>query len=1045
MAEKLSDYQAKWLEKTGGVAIDMDKAEAIQKARSEKLTELIDGELQVSKAQILGAQSMEITKESDKVTFFAKVFGDGKGKSVTTKWKAEDDQLNPKTWETRADVEVDSRADLVDVLEPNEDDRRALIEALDRIMSIQTQMLNEFDDEGNRLFSDDDIRRELWTPLVRENTIPENMVPSKFSEQAQAFAGAAEIYQDRIDEYSKNSTGHEDALRVLSIATKSVSLAGTLASGAVTMSGAVGIAEAKEQIATGKDASGNALSDTDLADLKAQKALLEQRNAVANFAVTSLSGGFELLEAGAQQAAQGEDADWASFADKTFKVFASVVAAGVGPIAAEIIGPVEASTTDEGKARMSVANAVKGGILGGISGLRMGTTLVAALKDGKKGTQIAQAMIEQFADGVQHSFVAASNMAPDKAEAAELRNLGAALRSSILALSSAPDAIRLAREGKYKEAALKLGGGVLLSGASIASTFIGDAVTRDVDASTAADASFAERQYMDATTDDADPTQNLGKQQLTELNEAKRAEKFQAEVAKQLSSMEAKIIADFDENSEVTVDPGAVKFAEEMQAKVSAEQQAMAEKEMSDFFGDRANVDAIFDDVEAKLKGYEDMYDAAVPDPQIEGKPPGDVEKAMKAIDQAMAQTAQLRARAEMINSITSAGASILAAAVPGTGAVVVAQKLAYDIFLLTQAVTMHNKWVESMEIAFRAYSGYGAGIEKTLENAKVTLDHSKVKVALDVLKLGAEVGRCFDPTGGATIASTALTMTSALVEYGYDMHKEREIDAGWAAYKRAREDPANRKAARKALRMNSTLAKCCIAYGACIAKDPAAQEAIRISGLSPSILANDKDVCKRLVTYLENEMNDDPVVMHVERQPKKWQSGKPVLTPGSWFEIKSAAVVSAEPRLDAKSAKTPGIDSLLAKLADKDHLEGYATYQQWRVAKMPDGVQALARKPRAQAIVKILSDLQSQFDSYKPMQANSADAHADMGDLADTFKALCTLNMRVAQPDADWVMPPAPPPPSSPPPPVPDSPVVEDMDEDDVEQIQTRARAGTI
>jgi hypothetical protein len=47
------------------------------------------------------------------------------------------------------------------------------------------------------------LAADLWQPLKRQNVIPENMIPDDYSEVAQTFGGAAELYQDRLVEYSK--------------------------------------------------------------------------------------------------------------------------------------------------------------------------------------------------------------------------------------------------------------------------------------------------------------------------------------------------------------------------------------------------------------------------------------------------------------------------------------------------------------------------------------------------------------------------------------------------------------------------------------------------------------------------------------------------------------------------------------------------------------------------------------------------------------------------------------------------------------------------
>jgi hypothetical protein len=323
------------------------------------------------------------------------------------------------------------------------------------------------------------------------------------------------------------------------------------------------------------------------------------------------------------------------------------------------------------------------------------------------------------------------------------------------------------------------------------------------------------------------------------------------------------------------------------------------------------------------------------------------------------------------------------------------------------------------MEISFRANSAYGPAIERTMKNARIMLSHDCVKMVLDSIQLGAEIAKFADPTGASTVVSAATSMTSALTEYGYKMHKENAIRMGWNAYKNALENPGNRKRARAALRLNSTLAKCCIAYGATMGNDPAAKEAIRISGLTPSALQDDKDVCNKLVAYLQDQLRGDPDEMKVQTSPAAWQPGRPTLTPASWFETKAAAAKVAHPRLSPKSLQTPGIDLLVSQLAGKDCWDGKISYQAAREAlsateddKTDNDKKELAllreRKKLGEKCEPILIDLKKAFAGYRPMEAGGTGnlVHEEMAAVVSTCSAIVQINLSLAATDAKWEPP---------------------------------------
>ena len=308
---------------------------------------------------------------------------------------------------------------------------------------------------------------------------------------------------------------------------------------------------------------------------------------------------------------------------------------------------------------------------------------------------------------------------------------------------------------------------------------------------------------------------------------------------------------------------------------------------------------------------------------------------------------------------------------------------------------------------ASMAASAYAPAVERTLMGARITLSRTSVKLVFDSLQLGAQIGRCFDPTGGATVASSALTMTQALVEFGYKMATEAEIYKAWEAYKDARDNPGNRKRARKALRLNSTLAKCAIAYGACMGDDPVAKEAIRICGLSPQVLADDKDVCKRLVSYLENELNQDPLVLKVDKSARPWMpADRPVLTPSSWFAYKAAAMKLATPRLAAVSGSTPAIDRALSALAAADCWNGKLSYAEARTVAENDPTDPTAKiNALATKTVALLEELDVAFSGYKALAAAPSGrpeaTHKDMDGIVKTCRALIKLNLGTARTDA--------------------------------------------
>jgi hypothetical protein len=84
------------------------------------------------------------------------------------------------------------------------------------------------------------IAQDLWVPLQREGVIPENLVPQKYSTVANQFSAASDLYDERLQEYSKALT-EKDILKqkfelgfkvggaLLKVATAGADVAGSVA------------------------------------------------------------------------------------------------------------------------------------------------------------------------------------------------------------------------------------------------------------------------------------------------------------------------------------------------------------------------------------------------------------------------------------------------------------------------------------------------------------------------------------------------------------------------------------------------------------------------------------------------------------------------------------------------------------------------------------------------------------------------------------------------------------------------------------------------
>ncbi|MFN4157969.1 MAG: hypothetical protein ACK4GO_06145 [Gemmobacter sp.] len=1015
----LAKTEIEWIEATAGLTLveDVAKAESRNAQKDKYLSSLIGEELGKVRGQIDEAVDFEIDVP------------DGKGGTKKMKWRARNEDTNTGilqkmgvtgSYELRADVEVDTRADIHgDGGEIPPDRIEKVTEALDRIAAIEKNMRLQFDENGEPLFSDDEIRKELWTPLVRSGLIPDNMVPDGMSEHAVAFEGARSLYADKIEEHSAGKTkGQERFKDFMRIGKEVVKLGTAIASNSVTIANTANVKQVNDQLTEANTklkemSEGTGVTPEQIQDqrdvidgLKANLQHFEKMSTYAETAGTLLMGGLELTETIVDGVTQDKDLTLRERMLNTVKKSLDILKTMT---LAAIDTGMRAGTKDGGYNLDGMITCVKCATSAAMTGTGMGVTMamVVVEKDPKKRLKLINGMISEFAGAVADSINAVGGKIATGGEQvhydqqAHLSKIASAIKVAIVQGGKATEIYEAIQAGDTKALALLLGGSAFAIAMSASAESIYSSIRTDVSEGTSGSSDIQKGIFQE----DTGPKQQMNRDTGT----SGALDTIGDSTSELQSTITDGITGDI---SSVLGGMTAQQLEAELAGLTAKKQEELAIKSMEGALTAEAMKEVLMDaDAEVELFGK--TYSDAFPDPGLPEKTPEEIIQAQRAIERAMANTDKLRQRVALINGITAAGASVLAAVVPGTGAVVAAQKVAADIYALKKCVDVHNAWCESMEVAMAGQGGAAAAIQNTLHNAKIHLSQASVRLVLDTLKASAEVARVFDATGIATGVSAGISMASATVEFGFAMHKEVEIRNGWKAWKDATspEGKGNRKAARKALRLNSTLAKCCIAYGASIMGDPAAQEAIAATGLTVAALQDDKDICVKLVNYLEHQLNEDPEVLRVEYSTKNnWQPGTPVLTLQSWVAYKAAAHKSAQPTLAKESLSTGGIDRLLAELAP---LKAWNDAK--KVKKVVDEANAPPQTPQQTPVgptqerldlikeletaIDLLSRLETGLKGYAPLQDTTGSAsHVEMKEAAAAFATMARGNLKLAQ-----------------------------------------------
>lgn len=217
----LSETQIDWLKTAQNRAGRFEKQAERDKVKSERLKGVID-KLDLDKQDIREAQQFEV-----KVARYGSFFK-LPGASTKMPWNVQ----NP-------DKEVDTYADIKpstsEIPGAVVDKLTATFEKiLERQHEMQAATVRGPQGKDVRLFNDEDITRELWTPLVREGVIPSNIVPDRYSDFAQMFKGGSEIYEEKLAEHSQTASRFERELEILGAARDTVSFVSSIGSNAIT-------------------------------------------------------------------------------------------------------------------------------------------------------------------------------------------------------------------------------------------------------------------------------------------------------------------------------------------------------------------------------------------------------------------------------------------------------------------------------------------------------------------------------------------------------------------------------------------------------------------------------------------------------------------------------------------------------------------------------------------------------------------------------------------------------------------------------------------
>ncbi len=305
-----------------------------------------------------------------------------------------------------------------------------------------------------------------------------------------------------------------------------------------------------------------------------------------------------------------------------------------------------------------------------------------------------------------------------------------------------------------------------------------------------------------------------------------------------------------------------VEGAQERLASAKAEIDAI-QKELDDGYAKKAEDESgeLIDEFERTRAEYQASVKAAL-------QPGGDQKVIMKMIADMKKQQAVMA----IAISVGSAGAEVAAQFFAPLAVGKELLVMTANIAIAIERARDLKKMLDARQWAESAVSVYRTSIDNFVKNQSEQLTEHSIKAAMNALRIAAEVAATAYPK--AKVVATAVSIAQSGVNAGFALYKEVDMRHAWSVTKEALADTKNRKLGLKARRLNATLAKYSIAYGAYTEKDPVAVKTMNEIGLTNDMLQSEEAGVKLVKLFLETRFHEDPKVGGKWDTTVDWQKG---------------------------------------------------------------------------------------------------------------------------------------------------------------------------
>ena len=809
------------------------------------------------------------------------------------------------------DKQFDTGHDMKDATGLDAEQAAALMKAQSLIVDQVQRLRTARAQDGTKIvITDKEIAKEIWEPLMRRKVIPENAISDQYSDVSRTFQGANEQYDLRLTAYTDSLDDWDGLAAKFGIASDTIKTVGATANNILGL-------------------------------------LTAANPAMANFPLTEVTDivtAITLAGATPLEVAGLVIKDGGLTPKNVEKIAKSLVGFAAATVTAEFDARYSGSS-DSDTIGKELGKAIGAGLKIGLSA----TTFAAKVAQG--GDKVKEAL-DEIGTIVEQCCVCAGSAEAYRDNHKNDQTLALVGRHVKDGLLGAKELLVLMTAAKAKDP---------VATATLAlQNLVKDAI--DEGAKTYATARQADRTADEKSTEDKadanDPSATGKADHLADYNASQQFDKEfnttgdataitvgTAAVGKDAMDLNALLKT----AQTKTVAELQALFKEDPALKANAKAQklmlAIAKKRDEELAAINATLDQDLADDDATFRAL------------LGGSEGGDDAEELEGIETLLLQLKKDQAMIKMVEAIIHAGPAATAAFFPPAAIAVDAVQVLLSLRKAAAHWMAWRDWNANLTDARSAMSVQAAAMANRAglsrrKTAEETVNALQAAISL----VGNVLGTAGGPVAHAGVAISkgvaVLGVTKDLVLKVYD---EIKLKQEWARYKLALNHPDDRKAIRLTIKGNATLAKYVIAYGAVVAEDPVAKNALKKCGLSAKTLQSSKTTEQKVVEYLETLYGDDPVVLERLDSPPAWHPGPVALKASSIAAFSYAAQHKAKPPL-AKPIDPVIAKSVMAAEAARPALDLARTA--WEAASATKPANPAAEAAALQAFIAELAQL---------------------------------------------------------------------------------------